>query len=448
MKKKLLLINPVVKNTNCTFNEPLALGIIAAMSIDKFHVELIDENYEEFQFVDADLVAMTATTFSINRAIHISKEYAKKNIPVIIGGVHVSSCPEAHFNYFTSIVKGNAENLWGLVVEDFEKNELKKMYVSRTSTKVFFPPYRDLFLKYNYPASSIETSRGCPNNCDFCCVNSFHDNIYYEKSTSVIIDEIKKLKNKTVFFVDDNFVGNLRNTERIEILIKELIPLKIKWYAFSTMNIANHPKLLKLFKESGCVMLFIGFETTDMSTLKSINKKINIPNNDRICFNDSVKLINKAGIGVMGGFIYGFDKESIEEVKKRRDEVLKSKINWFSISILTPLPGSPLFKRMIKEDRILKKNFPEDWALYNFCNTIHKPDKILPEDLDQFFKESFSFCYNKKNTLKRLLKTLFSLKSLSQTYFFFLWVTNHYMHIRDYTYISHFMKCGKRIYSK
>ncbi|MDD2637076.1 MAG: radical SAM protein, partial [Bacteroidales bacterium] len=325
--KKLILINPTIEGAAITFNEPLGLGIVAALTPDSYDVELIDEHFEDFSFIECDLVGITATTASITRAYNIASLYLEKGIPVIIGGFHATLTPDEAINYCTSIVVGQAELSWPQVIIDFENNNLKKIYgktINKCSSTKIIKANREIFQKYRYPSASIETSRGCPRNCEFCSVASFYNSNYFVRPINDIIEEIKTINNKLVFFTDDNFIGDLSDKERIIKLLTSLIPLKKKWYAYATINIIEHKDILRLLKKSGCVMLFIGFETLDVSELDNSQKTINHQILNKYDLQKCVKILHKYRISVMGGFIYGLDTDSVSTMSIRQKIIIES----------------------------------------------------------------------------------------------------------------------------
>jgi len=440
--KKLLLIYPRVEYGIYTFNEPLALGIIAALTPDNYEIELIDENYENFEFKSCDLVGITATTPSVNRAYYISSVFQKHNIPTVIGGIHVSLLPHEAINYCSSVVVGDAEQSWPQLIKDFESGNMKKIYGALQTNEVhhIVTPIRKIYNKYPYQAATVESSRGCPRNCKYCSIVSFYKNKYYERDADDIINELKTLKNKTVFFSDDNFIGQLIKKKRLLYILNCIVPLKIKWYAFASANIIKHPDLLKLFQKSGCIMLYIGFESDEKQSLSEVNKLNDyyLNNVDTKTIKNYVKTIHKYKIAVMGGFIYGFDSDTIESMKNRLERVQNSGVDWYSISLLTPLPGSSIFEKVNQENRLIYTDFPKDWSLYNYMKAVHNPLQITGEDMDNFVQQSHQLYFNEKYTKKRFFKTLLSLRSIKITYFFYLWVSHHWLHVGGFSFIKRF----------
>ena len=207
MKKKLVLVFPVDKSY-VRFQAkapPLALGIIAALTPANWDIEIIDENWDDFEYKDADLVGITSWTFFINKAYEIAGQYASMGVPVVMGGMHVSTVPDEAIKYCNSVVIGLAEEVWPQLIEDYENNNLKKFYYGMPSN-IFIKPRRDLFDK-RYSKGILQTSRGCPMNCNFCSVKPFHGNRYIKRPIEDVLDDINSIVHDFIFIIDENIVG-------------------------------------------------------------------------------------------------------------------------------------------------------------------------------------------------------------------------------------------------
>jgi radical SAM superfamily enzyme YgiQ (UPF0313 family) len=439
--KKILLINPKSGFASFTFNEPLALGVLAALTPDNYEIEIIDENFEAFKYTECDILAISCSmTATINRAYFISGEYMKKGIPTVIGGLHASYLAEEASQYFTSVVVGDAESVWGQLLNDFENNRLKKLYGDTQNNKrhIAFPK-RSVFNKYPYVCASVETSRGCNQHCEYCSVPSLYKHEHYERPIDDVLEDIKTVADKVIFFTDDNFISNFKDINRIEAILNGIIPLNVKWAGFCTLDIVRYPNLLKLFKKSGCVILFIGMETDELSTLEAINKPINHSVLDKMQLENCVKAIHKYNINVMGFQIFGFDTDkSIKDMHLRMRRLNKSGLDWFVIFSLTPIPGSRIRKRLVEERRILYNNYPVDWALYDFTHAVFEPKNFKAEELDKFFVEANTRYYNRRNTFYRLFRTLFKTKSVDNTILLYIWIINNWSNVRGYWFIRLF----------
>lgn len=439
--KKILLINPKSGFASFTFNEPLALGVLAALTPDHYEIEIIDENFEAFKYTECDIVAISCSmSATINRAYFIAGEYKKKGIPTVIGGLHASYLSEEASQYFTSVVVGDAESVWGQLLNDFENNCLKKLYGDTQNNKrhIAFPK-RSVFKKYPYVCASVETSRGCNQNCEYCSVPSLYKHKHYERPVEDVLEDIRMVADKVIFFTDDNFISNFRDKNRIEAILNGIIPLNVKWAGFCTLDIVNHPDLLELFKKSGCVLLFIGMETDELSTLDAVNKTINHSVLNQMKLEDCVKAIHKYSINVMGFQIFGFDTDmSIKDMRLRMRRLNKSGLDWFVIFSLTPIPGSRIIKRLKEENRILYNNYPADWELYDFTHAVFQPKNFNAEELDAFFVEINTLYYNRRNTFYRLFRTLRNTKSVDNTILLYIWIINNWGNVREYWFIKLF----------
>ncbi len=438
--KKILLINPKSGFASFRFNEPLVLGVLAALTPDAYEIEFVDENFEPFTYRDCDLVALTSSTSSINRAYSIAGQYREKGIPSVIGGIHVSYLPDEATEYVTSVVIGDAEGVWQTILEDFENNALKKTYRNLDYNKRFaVAPKRSIFKKYPYGAASIETSRGCHNACDYCSIHSLYNHKRYKRPVEDVVEDLKTIEQKVVFFTDDNFIGNFQDIDRIKTILEAVIKYNKKWAAFCTIEIVKYPDLLELFKKSGCVILYIGIETDKIDTLTTIHKPMNKNILKNLSLQECMNIIHRYGITVMGFLIFGFDSdESIEEMHHRLKRINDSGIDWIVIFLLTPIPGSPIFNTLRNDNRIIENNYPEDWTKYNFTQAVFKTKNVTPEALNEFFITANNYYFNKKNTRLRFFRTLKETKNLKHTFYLYIWVINNWSNVRKYWFMRIF----------
>jgi radical SAM superfamily enzyme YgiQ (UPF0313 family) len=440
--KKLLLINPVGRKSGYmlspfTMFPPLGLAYVAAATPPDWDVRILDENFDEFHFEPADLVGITALTSNVNRAYEIGKLYLERNVKVIMGGIHPSMAPDEAMGHADAVVVGEAETIWREVLQDFENNRLRRRYDGPRIDLKNKPlrPRRDL-IHPGYLWDSIQTSRGCPFNCSFCSVSKYLGREYRKRQAVDVMAELKGLKKRWLLFLDDNLIGySSEDRETSAELFRAMIEsgLNKKWMMQTSINAAADDHILDLAAKAGCILAFVGFETTDETNLRSMNKGVNLKTGVQQ-YRQVVTKFHKYGIGVIGSFIIGNDYESTEYYKKLSKFMLRSGIDSFQISILTPLPGTPLMEQLQQEGRIVCSNFPSDWDKFRMSYVVHLPNGTSAESIyagNNFLKGRL---YTFPRYQIRLLRSFLSLKGRYSFYSLYKmnqalkrsWMNSHY----------------------
>ena len=391
-----MMKRPMDTKLKTRMSPSLALLTIANITPKAHEVITLNENVEKIDFNEAvDLVAITVTVDGMNRAVEISKEFQSRGVTVIAGGIHITADPEGAVNSFDAISVGMAERVWTKILKDKENNSLKKIYYDMdniSGSEIVSPNYNIIDKsKYLY-TNIISTSRGCPYQCDFC-YNSCNNVLktYINRPVKDVIKDINALKTRHIMFIDDNFIGNPKWTKE---LLKEIKPLMLKWNAAVTSNIVDMPELLDEMKEAGCQSLFIGFESINSKSLESVHKVQNSVNR----YEKLVNEIHKRGIMINASFVFGLDEDDASIFKSTLDWIVKNKIETVTSHILTPYPGTKLYKTLLAENRIVDFNLTS----YNTANVVYRPKSMTAEELYNGYLWIYKELYTLKNIMKRL----------------------------------------------
>ena len=374
----------------------LNLAILAAHTPPDIEVQIIDESVEPIDFdTDADLVGITAMTNMAPAAYYVADQFRARGKTVVLGGVHVTVSPHEAVAHGDAVVVGEAEYLWPRVVDDYCKGKLEKIYrAERLFDMQGGPlPRRDLLKldRYLIP-QTVETARGCPFDCDFCSVSRTAGRAYRFRPLEQVQEELHSLgRNRGVFFIDDIINGNRK---RACELFRAIAPLKLRWGAQATMLMGEDEELLELARASGCVMLFIGFETFSNAGLKKLGK----PSNWYQRFRHVVERIHAKRIGIWGAFVFGLDSDTPATLAETVRVVKEAKLEFAQFSCLTPLPGTALYRQYIAEGR-LRQN---DWSEFNFGNVTFLPKNMSEQELKEALAHAWGGFYNWKSTWQRL----------------------------------------------
>ncbi len=390
---RLKLIVPHVPGGGGKVTPNLGIITLAALTPNRFEVSVVDENVEELNFdEEVALVGITVMTATSSRSYKIADRYREKGITVVLGGFHPTALPEEAIQHADSVVIGEAEEIWPQLLRDFELGKIKKFYRRKELANLEnLPiPRRDLLKRRSYTLfNTIETTRGCPFNCSFCSVSSRFGNSYRFRPVEDIVKEVKSLKGKYLFFVDDNVVGDPRRTRK---LFKALTPCKKKWIGQGSLTFAYNEELVKIVAKSGCIGIFIGFESISQASLREAGKSFNVVKR----YEETIKRMHDHGISVHGAFIFGFDNDDKGIFERTVEFINKSKLDSVSFSALVPFPGTPLYQKLSKENRIVTK----DWSKYG--GAVFQPKLMSREELNEGCKLAWRECYSFKSIFRRL----------------------------------------------
>lgn len=399
---KIVLIQPLMRmrpmdtTLKTRMSPSLGLLTVAQTVRNGNDIEIINENIGDVIDYDrpADIVGITVTVDTLPRAIKIATEYRKRGVPVVAGGIHITSCPESAEGHFDSICIGFAEKTWPSIVKDHEAGELKPRYsCTHIAPEEILSPAYDLIdhRKYLF-VNVVSASRGCPFKCEFC-YNSTSNirNSFVNRPVDDVIADIKMLKRKHIMFIDDNFIGNPAWAKEFMERIK---PMKIKWNCAVSANVVDIPGMLDLMKESGCQGLFIGFESLNEESIRSARKgQNNIARYEYI-----VDEVHKRGMMINASFVFGLDDDDSTTFSRTLDWIVKNKIETVTSHILTPYPGTAQHARMLEEGRITDLNQEN----YTTAEVVYAPKKMTPEELKAGYLELYRKTYSFRNIMRRM----------------------------------------------
>jgi len=395
---KIELISPAVEENAPIPN--LALPILAALSPPDAEISFTDDLLTPIDLKKGlkgtDLVGITVMTKTALRAYRIAEAYRKRGIPVVLGGIHPTALPEEAKEHADSVVIGEAEEVWPLLIEDFRDGSLKPFYHHEgfiDPRKIPRPRREILPQKGYFPLDVVQATRGCPYRCEFCSVRKFFGNTYRLRPVSEVIEEVKSLKHRLIMFNDDNIIGNPSYSRE---LLQALIPLKKKWMGQVSLSGLKETETFELLSRSGCLGLLIGFESLSRANLVHSNK----PQNDPAEYREIIDALHRFGITIWGAFIFGFDEDDLSTFEETVHFAIQTKIFSVVFALLTPYPETSFYHRVKEEGRLYRDQWwlledPEEYAPFFI------PKRMDVETLRKNWKETWKKFYSYSSIWKR-----------------------------------------------
>jgi len=353
-----------------------------------------------------DLVAISTFTAQLKEAWQVADFYRSRNIPVVMGGIPVSSLPEETKAHCASAVVGEGEPIWPAVLDDFERGHLKPFYVQTPrggfDLREAPMPRFDLLDPDKYNRITVQTSRGCPHRCDFCASSILLTPRYKLKPVEKVIAEIREIK-KTwprpfIEFADDN---SFVHREHYKRLLRELAKEKLRWFTEADVKVAEDDELLGLMRDSGCQQVLIGLESPRKTSLDGVELHNNWKMRQRDQYLAAIQKIQSYGVTVNGCFILGLDGDTLEVFDEVFNFVRESGLYEVQVTFLTAFPGTPLYQRLKQEGRIIRD---AAWELCTLFDINITPKNMTVEQLQSDFINLVRRLYSAEETSERRRK--------------------------------------------
>lgn len=384
------------------FSYLLAIPTLVSLTPPDHEITVFDENIEEIDYNrGTDLVAISVRTMFAKRAYEIADAFRGKEVKTVLGGIHPSMCTDEALEHSDAVVIGEAEYVWNDLLHDAENGGLKKTYKADKAADLtaFEVPGRASLSRHRYFSDIVQTTKGCPFKCEFCSVHAFDGQRIRNKSIDQIVTEIKGIvgsssgfKKKSIFFADDNIIANKKYARELFAALK---PYNLNWSCQASINISREDDILRLMKDSGCGAVLVGLESVSKDNLSSMDKGVNL----RYDYMEAINKIQSYGILVHSSFILGYDFDTEQSADELIKFIEEARLLMPLINILTPFPGTRLYKRLEDEGRIIHK----DWSKYDARNVVFTPALMTPEKLRELYRKvcrqvySFEAIYKKLN---------------------------------------------------
>lgn len=388
-----LLINPFYKkDPHASFGKhvltpTLALTSIAGATPPGWEVAYWDENllqgpppWKPFPQV----VGITVHLTFARRAYELADWYRARGAKVILGGLHVISCPDEAAPHADSVAVGEGVQLWPRILSDVEAGMLQPVYHGsyRRPYRDDPAPRREILPKRNFlTTTSLIATRGCHNRCEFCYLSTEGLHMpYLVRDAEQIVAEFRADDQPYAVFVDNNLGSR---PDYLRALCRALRPIEKIWSAAVTIDVTDDPSLVREMALAGCTGVFVGFESLANGNLAAANKKT--PRTED--YARRVRILHDNGIQVNGSFVLGFDEDRTDVFAKTVEWIEENRLECATFHILTPYPGTPLFKKIESEGRILHRN----WSLYDTGHVVFQPAHMTPDEL----AEGYAWCYER-----------------------------------------------------
>jgi radical SAM superfamily enzyme YgiQ (UPF0313 family) len=416
---KILLVFPRIEHGATTYTDKgswssilfgypiITLPHLAGITPRQHTVNIVNENYEDINFDEpADLVGITSYTMTAPRVYEIADEFRRRGKKVVLGGYHPTAMPQEAIQHADSVVLGEAELTWPELIHDVEKGVLKQFYGPNPDFDMAaIPPIRRDLIRQNPMIGAVQSTRGCPNQCEFCAIASFCNHEVKHRPVKNVVEEIMQMPNRIFVIHDPSLTVNPPYSRE---LFKELIRQKVHkgWVSNGNSNVLGKidDEFLDLAKKSGCVEWFIGFESVSQESLNGIKKTVNKVED----FKKTIKRLHKHGMAVQGGIIFGFDQDTSDIFDLTLEKMYEWELDAVEINILTPFPGTPLYDRLEREGRITSR----DWTRYNQVDVVFKPKNMTEKELFEGTRKVAKQYYSMPNVLKRALRTFAIVRNL------------------------------------
>lgn len=404
MKAKLILPSlseadsPYWRPIKYSLFPPIGLATLAAFFAPDDELQLVDQHVEKLNLEDKpDLVLIEVYITNAYRSYKIADHYRKKGSYVILGGLHVTSLPHEAMQHADSIFMGPAEESFPRFLKDFRAKKTEKIYHSANRTLENLPPVRrDLIKRSRYLVpNSLVVSRGCPHNCSFCYKESFYKGgkSFYTQLVDDALAEIDRLPGKHLYFLDDHLLGHPKFANN---LFDGMMGMNRVFQGAATVISILKGNLIEKAAKAGLRSLFVGFETFSPENLKQSNKKQNLDKDYQI----AIQRLHNLGIMINGSFVFGLDDDHHDVFKRTVDWGIENAITTATYHLLTPYPGTGLYKQMQAQGRIISYN----WDKYDTRHVVYKTKNLSAKELENGYNWAYKEFYSWKNIFKASFK--------------------------------------------
>jgi len=391
----------------------LGLLTLAGLTPDQFEItyhEIADLKTLTELPADFDLVAISTFTAQFYEACDVADYYRAKGIPVVMGGITVSSLREQAKEHCASVVGGEGELLWPELLADFERGALKPFYATNREFDLAAAPMPrfDLLDPEKYNRITVQTSRGCPHRCEFCASSILLTSRYKMKPVEKVIAEIRAIKKiwprPFIEFADDN---SFVHREHYKKLLRELAKENVRWFTEADVRVAEDEELLGVMRDAGCQQVLIGLESPRRASLDGVELKTNWKLRQHDHYKAAIEKIQSFGVTVNGCFILGLDGDTRDVFDDVLDFVRDSALYEVQVTFLTAFPGTPLYARLKNEGRILRDRA---WELCTLFDINFQPKNMSLAELQNGFlglaKQLYSAgeTHSRRANFKRMLK--------------------------------------------